>query len=306
MNPKEYVAKQKAKEEERIKQAKGFPAEPERDVMKFILDYGRLEGWQADILAMIREEAYYFAPQRVTKIMNEGWASYWHSKILTEKALDGSEILEFADRHSGVMATSPGQINPYKLGIELFRHIEDRWNKGKFGKEWEDCDDLRKKKAWDTKLGLGREKIFTVRRHHNDITFIDEFFTEEFCEEQKLYTYGLNPRTNKYEIKTRDHREVKEEILSSITNGGNPVISVTDGNYRNRGELLLTHRHLGRDLDVNYVRATLENVSRLWGRPSSLETIGEGVRRLFHYDNGEFREEKDSKSKQAEARKQPR
>lgn len=306
MNPKEYIEAQKARVSEQIKQAKGFPAEPERDVMKFILDYGRLESWQADILAMIREEAYYFAPQRVTKIMNEGWASYWHSKILTQKALDGSEVLEFADRHAGVMATSPGSINPYKLGIELFRHIEERWDKGRFGKDWEDCDDLRVKKAWDKKLGLGREKIFTVRKHHNDITFIDEFFTEEFCEEQKLYTYGLNPRTNKYEIKTRDWREVKEEILSGITNGGNPVIFVKDGNFRNRGELLLSHRHLGRDLDVAYVKATLENISTLWGRPANLETQSEGLRKLYVFDGGEFREEKESAKQKPTEKKNSR
>jgi stage V sporulation protein R len=293
MNPKEYLDTQRQKVEEQIQQTKNFPAEPERDVMKFLLDYGRLDAWQADILAMIREESYYFAPQRVTKIMNEGWASYWHSKILTEKALDGCEFVDFADRHAGVMATGQGQLNPYKLGIELFRHIEERWNKGKFGKDYENCDDLRLKKAWDKKLGLGKEKIFEVRRHSNDITFIDEYFTEEFCEDQRYYTYALNPRTNKYEIKTRDWKEVKEEILAAITNAGNPMIHVKDGNFRNRGELLLEHRHLGRDLDVRYVKATLENVSVLWGRPAHLETLSDNAKKIYTWENGEFREEKE-------------
>ena len=296
MNPKEYLAQQKQKEDERQKQAKGFPAEPERDVMKFLLDYGRLEPWQQDVLSMLREESYYFAPQRVTKIMNEGWASYWHSKILTEKALEPSEFIEFADRHAGVMAVGKGQLNPYKLGIELFRHIEDRWNKGKFGKEWDECDDIRLKKSWDRKLGLGRERIFEVRKFHNDITFIDEYFTDEFCEEQKFYTYGLNPRTNKYEIKTRETKEVKEEILAAITNGGNPVIFVKDGNFRNRGELLLQHRHLGRDLDINYARATVANISEIWGRPAHIETQSDGARKLYTWENGEFREEKETKA----------
>ena len=90
---------------------------------------------------MIREEAYYFAPQAQTKIMNEGWATYWHAKIMTERALNDAEVIDFADHHSGTVAMHPGQINPYKLGFELWKDIEDRWNKGKFGKDYDECDD---------------------------------------------------------------------------------------------------------------------------------------------------------------------
>lgn len=292
MNPKEFIDSQKQKMVSAKKEEKRIPAQPERDILKFLMEYAPLEEWQADVLSIIREEAYYFAPQRMTKIMNEGWASYWHSKILTEKILDGSELLDFCDRHAGVMATSSGQLNPYKLGIELFRHIEDRWNKGKFGKEYDECDDMVKKKQWDKKLGLGRDKVFAVRKSHNDITFIDEFFTEEFCEEQKLYTYELNPRTKKYEIKTRDWKEVKEQMLAGLTNGGQPVIYVVDGNFRNRSELLLKHEHQGQDLDLNYAKATLANISAVWGRPSHIETSNEGQRKVYSFVNGQFSEEK--------------
>ncbi len=76
---------------------------------------------------------------------------------------------------------SRGRLNPYKLGIELLRDIEHRWNTGKFGKEYDECDDLEKRRNWDKQLGLGRQKIFEVRRVHNDITFIDTFLTPEFC-----------------------------------------------------------------------------------------------------------------------------
>ncbi len=293
MNPADYIEKkQKEMQEKRKEEKKHFPANPERDVMKFLLENAKLEDWQADVLSIVREEAYYFAPQRMTKIMNEGWASYWHSKMLTEKLLEASELIDFAERHSGVMVTQPGGMNPYKLGIELFRHIEERWNKGKFGKDYDECDDMVKKRAWDKKLGLGRDKIFEVRRSHNDITFIDEFFTEEFCEEQKLYTYAMNPRTKKYEIRTRDWRDVKEKMLQMLTNGGVPTISVVDGNYRNRAELLLKHYHHGQDLDLNYAKATLANVSAIWGRPSHIETQMDGNKRVFSWINGEFSEEK--------------
>jgi stage V sporulation protein R len=293
MNPKEFLDAQKKKLEDKKKEQKRFPAEPQRDILKFVLDHSPLEDWQADVLSIIREEAYYFAPQRMTKIMNEGWASYWHSKIMTEKLLTAGEIIDFADRHAGVMATSPGRLNPYKLGIELFRHIEERWNKGQFGKDWDECDDMVQKRQWDRKLGLGRDKIFSIRKTHNDITFVDEFFTEEFCEEQKLYTYELNPRSKKYEIKTRDWREVKEQILASITNAGNPVIKVVDGNHRNRGELLLKHEHHGQDLDLNYARATLTNLAYLWRRPVNLLSTLDGTAKILTAnEKGEFTEEK--------------
>ena len=127
----------------------------------------------------------------MTKIMNEGWASYWHSKIMTEKALTDAEVISFADHHAGVVATSPGQLNPYKLGLELLRDIEDRWNKGKFGKAYEECDDIHAKRNWDQQLGLGTQKLFEVRQLYNDVTFIDEFLTPEFAEQQKLFFVRL-------------------------------------------------------------------------------------------------------------------
>jgi stage V sporulation protein R len=293
MNPERRLKSEREAQSKKAKEEKGkHPAQPERDILLFLLENAPLEDWQADVLSMIRDEAYYFVPQRMTKIMNEGWASYWHSRLMTEKLMGPSEFLDFADRHAGVMATQPGGMNPYKLGIELFRHIEDRWNRGKFGKDYDLCDDLVKKRHWDMKLGLGRQKIFEVRKAHNDVTFLDEFFTEEFCEEQKLYTYAMNPRTKRFEIKTRDWREVKEKMLAMLTNGGQPLIRVVDANHRNRSELLLQHEHQGQDLDLNYARATMANLSRVWGRPVSLETTVEGAKKRYHWEKGEFAEER--------------
>ena len=191
--------------------------------MLFLLEHAPLEGWEADILSIIREEAYYFAPQGQTKIMNEGWASYWHAKILTQKVLDDSEIIDFADINAGVLATAPGKLNPYKLGINLYRDIEDRWNKGKFGREWDECDDMDRRESWDRDLGQGREKIFQVRKLYNDVTFIDEFLTEEFARENMMYTFGFNRKSGNWEIESRNftncgvrHRQdpkTKEVIL---------------------------------------------------------------------------------------------
>ena len=189
INPPEFLESQKAKLKREQEENRAFPPYPQRDILSFLLEYAPLEAWQHDILSIIREEAYYFAPQGMTKIMNEGWASYWHSTIMTNKVLDDSEVIDYADHHSGTVYMGPGSLNPYKVGIELFRDIEDRWNKGKFGKEYDECDDYYEKKNWDKKLGLGRKKIFEVRKIYNDITFIDTFLTQEFCQENQLYTY---------------------------------------------------------------------------------------------------------------------
>ena len=92
--------------------------------------------------------------------MNEGWASYWHTHMLTNGGiLDPSEVIDYADRHSRATATSRGQINPYKLGIELFRNIEERWNLGRFGKEYDECTDMAERANWNRNTGLGRENL---------------------------------------------------------------------------------------------------------------------------------------------------
>ncbi|MGH7284469.1 MAG: SpoVR family protein, partial [Polyangiaceae bacterium] len=156
INPDEYLEEQRKKIADEKEKAKKFPERPQRDVMRFLLDHAPLERWERDVLEVIREEAFYFVPQRQTKIMNEGWATYWHSKLMTEKILDASEIIDYADHAAGVLATGRGQLNPYKLGVELFRHIEERWDKGQFGRDWEDCDDLDAKKHWNLRLGLGK------------------------------------------------------------------------------------------------------------------------------------------------------
>ena len=85
-----------------------------------------------------------------------------------------------------MLATAPGQFNPYKIGIELLRDIEERWDKGRFGKEWNECQNLDERRAWDKRLGLGRKKIFEVRKLYNDVTFIDEFFTDGLLRAQQV------------------------------------------------------------------------------------------------------------------------
>jgi stage V sporulation protein R len=280
INPPEYI-EAKRREMEEIK--KPAPASG-LDVLGFLIEHAPLPNWKRDILSMLREEAYYFAPQAQTKIMNEGWASYWHEKIMTRCVLNASELIDFADHHSSTLAMHPGQLNPYKLGYELFHDIERRWDTGRFGKEYEECDDIAKRAAWDRGTGRGLEKIFQVRAIYNDMTFIDEFLTEEFCREQKLFTYSLNERNNRYEVADRGFAAVKEKLLQSLTNMGHPRIEVMDANYDNRGELLLRHQFDGLELRRDYACATLEALQRVWSRPVHLETVSAQAPLLLSYD----------------------
>lgn len=273
INPPEYLEALQEQAETDKAQQKAFPAKAQKDVVQFLINYAPLEPWQRDILSIIREEALYFVPIRQTKIMNEGWAVYWHSHIMTRHTLRDHELIDYADHHSGTLATSPGQINPYKLGVELFKDIEDRWDRGAFGPEYDACEDQQARAKWDRKLGLGREKIFEVRKIYNDIGFIDTFLTREFAEKQQLFRYRYNARNRQYEIDSRDFDDIKRQLLFSLTNFGEPYITVEDANYRNRGELYLKHRWEGIDLREDYAYDTMENLYAIWQRPVHLETV---------------------------------
>jgi stage V sporulation protein R len=284
INPPEYLEAEQRRMQEEARREQRFPSRPERDLLKFLLHYAPLQPWQQDVLSMLRDEAYYFVPQMMTKIMNEGWAVYWHSTMMTKHLVEPSEVVTYCDHHSGTLATAPGQINPYKLGVELMRHIKERWDKGQFGLEWASIEDPQERRNYDNGAMQGLEKIFQVRKHHNDVTFVDQFVDAEFAEDQKLYVYGRDQRTGEYVIVDRDYRKVKQQLLWSLTNFGQPRISVIDANYANRGELYLYHEWNGLDLQFQFANETLKNLFTLWGRPVHIETREEGEGRLISFD----------------------
>jgi stage V sporulation protein R len=287
INPEEFLESQRKRLEDEKRKEKRFPPQPERDVLLFMLEHAPLERWERDVLEIVREEAYYFAPQAMTKVMNEGWASFWHSKIMTEKALTAAEVIDYADHAAGVLATDGQSLNPYKLGVELYRDIEDRWNRGRFGKEWEECDSLERRQRWDRRLGQGLRKVFQVRALYNDVTFIDEFLTLEFCKDQKLFSFGWSNRNERWEIETREFDTVKKKLLFQLTNMRNPFVFVDDANFLNRGELLLRHQHEGIDLRLDHARESLRALFAIWKRPVVLHTIVESKPTQLRFDGNE-------------------
>ncbi len=301
LNPEEEIKKQEEEiklrgEEKRKKLLEGIiiPDDGERDILLFLLKYAKLEDWQKDVLAMVREEAYYFLPQRQTKIMNEGWATYWQSKIMVEALkLKESEAIDYCDTFSSILGS--GGFNPYKMGLILFKNIEERWNACRYGGDYENCTDSYKKENWGRdKLEQiakmkryernntgGRRKIFQVRAAYNDLIFLEEFFTKEFCKEQSIRLVKKNEETGGQEEITSDDdfKAIKNRLLLNYTNCGMPIIRLVDYNHNNNGELYLVHldvidgQHIPlKNESPKKADDTLKNICKLWGKPVHLET----------------------------------
>ncbi|RCX17381.1 stage V sporulation protein R [Fontibacillus phaseoli] len=250
-----------------------FPPEPEKDVVWFIQEYSEtLEDWQRDIMSMLREEMLYFWPQMETKIMNEGWASYWHQRILRELDLTSEETIEFAKLNSSVVQPSRQSLNPYYLGLKIFEDIERRWDHPteeeitRFGRE----------------PGKGRDKIFEVRELDSDISFLRSYLTKDLVRELDLYIF--EKQGPEWKITDKAWENIRDQLVASRVNGGSPYIVVKDGDYQRGGELLLRHQYEGIELDLKYLERTLPYVFRLWGRPVHLETVVEDKTALFSYD----------------------
>ncbi|MFC5558857.1 SpoVR family protein [Ureibacillus thermophilus] len=260
------------KGEKKKTKKKKFPPKPEKDLLLFIEQYSReLEEWQRDILTMMREEMLYFWPQLETKIMNEGWASYWHQRIMRELDLDTAETIEYAKLNAGVLQPSRTSINPYYLGLKIFEDIERRYD-----------NPTEEMKKMGVKPGSGREKIFEVREIESDISFIRNYLTKELVEQEDLYLF--EKKGNSYQITTKDFERVRDQLVSMRVNGGFPYIVVEDGDYQRNGELYLKHSYEGMELDPYYLENVLPYVYQLWGRSVHLETIVEGKPVLYSYD----------------------
>jgi stage V sporulation protein R len=266
--------------EEKRKLRKKTPPESTADLLGYIIEHSPkgLQEWQKDILSTIRNQAQYFMPYRRTKIMNEGWATYWHEKILQQLFADrflSAEEHGYCNLYNArVKAHHPRQINPYLLGWAQFNNIEERWDRGCFGEAYEECNDAGEKTKWDLGLMKGREKIFQIRRTHMDWFFIDEFLNKEVIDDLNLYIYEEKDKYTHYDLVVTDTVwiRVKQALLQSLMNWGIPRILVTDGNYQGSLQLYLKHEFEGLPLDDEYCRKTLEHIFFLWERPVYLET----------------------------------
>ncbi|MCF6094607.1 SpoVR family protein [Microaerobacter geothermalis] len=271
-----YLDEKERKNENDVKNGKAkkpFPPEPEKDIVLFIEEFSPiLEDWQRDVLTILRDEMLYFWPQLETKIMNEGWASYWHARILREMDLTEEETIEFAKLNASVIQPSRTSINPYYLGLKIFEDIEKRW----------DHPSEEERERYKREPGKGREKIFEVRELDSDISFIRNYLTKELVENLDLYLFGKSG--NDWVITNKEWETVRDHLALARVNGGFPYIVIQDGDYLRNGELYLKHYYEGMELDLKYVEKTLPYVYQLWGRNVHIETVVEERQVLFSYD----------------------
>lgn len=277
LNDAEWIKKQQTKiREDEVRAALGISNKGTklRDIMGYLKDHAPLTIWQRDIMAMLYEEAMYFIPQRYTKVCNEGWASYVDYNIMALRGMAGPEgIIDYASHKAGVLG-GKYSMNPYALGFKLLMEIEDRWNKGKFGQDYEDCTDMRAKAEWDKGLGLGKQKVFEVRKFYNDYLLIAEFFDQEFCEKYEFFEWKRYPN-GEYKIASRDWRKIKANLMARFRNGGAPDIRLVDPNHRGKGIFLMEHQWDGRGLHPTETRDTLRSIYSLWRRPCAVTTRDE-------------------------------
>ena len=287
LNTPEYMRQEEQRiKEDEIKEELNIFSEPTRDIFGFLKNNAPLNPWQQDVMSMLYNEELYFSPQRPTKILNEGWASYVDFNIMARMGLAlSSGIFSYAHHKAGVLG-GKYSMNPYKLGFNLLLDIEERWNKGRFGSEYEKCDDITLKHKWDKKLGLGREKVFEVRKYYNDMTLMHEFLTPEFIAKYKMFEWRLMAN-GEYQIVSRDPKAIKKKLMQRFMNGGLPDIKLEDPNYKGKGYFLMQHNHIGLSLLDRWVKEVLPSIFFFWKNKVLLATKAKDGQEMVYVCGGE-------------------
>lgn len=264
-----------------------YPLSPDSNLLDFVAkENPYLAEWQRDVIQIVDKEAKYFIPQIETKIMNEGWASYWHHKILNALDLPSGMQLEFIVKHNQVLRPTPGGLNPYHLGFIIWQDIERRWNAGETGEEFSNRKPLEV--PADENDTPGRKKIFEVRESDRDVSFLRRFLTPEIMRSLDMFQHEKRGK-ERVVTKVSDEeswQEIKESLLKNVGAGSIPVIQVTDADYGRNRSLYLKHDHDGRDLQLEYCERTLLHVQHLWGRDVYLETAVNGKPSLLRLQDG--------------------
>ncbi len=254
-----------------------IPLEPDEDLLLFIRDYNPyLADWEQDLLTIVHEETGYFLPQIETKIMNEGWASYWHYQIMTHLDLPPDLRIEFMVHHNQVLSATPGRLNPYRLGYTIWNRI------------YQDVEgDAPPDHANPT---AGRDALFSVRESDRDASFLRRFLDERLMRELGLFEYSQEKDEMVVSEISDDAgwQKTKETLLANVGAASIPVIKVEDADSGGTRTLLLRHYHDGRDLELDNAERTLAYAFRLWERPVVLETVLGGKSTTLRYDHDGF------------------
>ncbi len=224
------------------------PLEPDYDLLGFVCNHSRsIPNWKRDVINIVRDGAEYFMPQIQTKIMNEGWASYWHYRLCHELNLPQEWHIPFIKMHNQVIRPHVGGLNPYHLGFVIFQDIEKRY---------------------------GLEECFIARESSHDVAFIRQYLTRELCEKLGLFSFSEKKKRGFTidEIHDEDGWEkIKESLITNIGTNGMPIVYVDEIEEDNT--LIIRHEHDGRDLELDHADEVVKHVKVLWGDEVKLFTL---------------------------------
>jgi stage V sporulation protein R len=249
-----------------------------KDTIQYILNHSSFlkkekNKWMRSVIEIVRHTSLFFQPQIRTKIMNEGWASYWHDTLfLRDDRIKGNEV-GYARINAKVTALPRVGLNPYALGMRLFAHIEDMAEKGRMTWDFQRIKDARERDRFDKKTGTGRAALFQIRENLSDFTFVQTFVDQDFVDRHKLFVTGKRLNNEKgvweYYVKSRSAEAYRDMLLESLYHP--PHVEIREDRGGN-GVLYLDHRFEGKLLIREFIPNTLLGIEYLWGGPVKLET----------------------------------
>jgi stage V sporulation protein R len=256
------------------------PVRPDPDILAFLIEHSPvLEPWQREVLEIVRTEWLGFWPAVQTHVMDEGYATFWHEKILEHADLSLDEHVEFRRAHTSVVAHEYlGDINPYRVGYAIWKSIERRWDEAGSDVSWHGGRVARPGAG-----GRGLAKVLEVAADYRDAEFVRTFLTEELVQELDLFTYHFTGdrqlRRGQWVVDPAPWEEVRNALADQLSSAMVPTVLVESADYERKGELLLRHDSAsdgGRELDLGTAREVLRLIARLWGRPVHLKVLSSG------------------------------
>lgn len=229
--------------------------------------------WMITVMEIVRKTSLYFQPQIRTKIMNEGWASYWHDKLfLLDDRMKGNEVT-YASVNAKVTAMPRVGLNPYALGMRLFSHIEEMADKGRLSFDFMRLKAANEREIFNRQTNTGTDFIFSTRENLCDFTFISTFIDQDFVDRHKLFVSERKANKERgmweYSVKSRKAGDYRQMLLDSLYH---PPRIVIDEAKSKEGCLYLDHQFEGKPLVQDFIAGTMMGIEYLWGGPVKLET----------------------------------
>jgi len=256
-----------------------FPEEPQENLLYFFeKNAPLLEPWQREILRIVRKMAQYFYPQRQTKIMNEGWATFWHYTICNDLHKQGlindHFMLEILHNHTNVIYQPPfhskyySGLNPYTLGFAVFRDIRRM------------CEEpTEEDKKWFPDLAGSDwlEAVHFAMRDFKDESFISQFLSPKVIRDLKLFCVLDDDKKEDLEISAihdeNGYQHVRELLATSFNLSDNePNIQIYDVDIKGDRSLRLRYQEFMRRPLGEGTTEILKHIYQLWGFPVKLET----------------------------------